>query len=95
MGADEAAAKDEDLAALLGRSNTQAMTHELTLCDLNLEDQIIVEVYRDCDEDGCTVRVHNWNLFIGGHVVQLPKELREKIYPMLDDYAADLDPFDS
>jgi hypothetical protein len=26
--------------------------------------------------------------------VQLPKELREKIYPMLDEYAADIDPFD-
>jgi NADH:ubiquinone oxidoreductase subunit D len=52
-------------------------------------------MYRDCDEDGCTVRVHNWNLFIGGYVVQLPKELREKIYPMLDEYAAELDPFDS
>jgi NADH:ubiquinone oxidoreductase subunit D len=71
------------------------MTHEMYLSDLNLEDQIIVEMYRDCDEDGCTVRVHNWNLFIGGHVVQLPKELREKIYPMLDEYAAELDPFDS
>jgi hypothetical protein len=95
MGADEAAAKAKDVAALLGRSKPQAMTHEMYLCDLNLEDQIIVEMYRDCDEDGCTVRVHNWNLFIGGHVVQLPKELREKIYPMLDEYAAELDPFDS
>jgi len=27
--------------------------------------------------------------------VQLPKELREKIYPLLDEYAADIDPFDS
>jgi len=95
VGTDEAASKAEDVVALLGRLKQEAMTHELTLCDLNLEDQIIVEVYRDCDEDGCTVRVHNWNLFIGGHVVQLPKELREKIYPMLDEFAADLDPFDS
>jgi hypothetical protein len=95
MGTNEAATKAENMATLLGRLKQEAMTHEMYLNDLNLEDQIIVEMYRDCDEDGCTVRVHNWNLFIGGHVVQLPKELREKIYPMLDEYAAELDPFDS
>ena len=70
------------------------MTHEMTLCDLNLEDQIIVEMYRDCDEDGCRIIVDRITLFIGGHAVNMPNKLYNKIYTLAHEYACDIDPFD-
>jgi hypothetical protein len=94
MGTNEAATKAEDVAALLGRSKPQAMTESWNLGELNLEDELVVEFQRECDEDGCRIIVDRITLFIGGHAVNMPNKLYNKIYTLAHEYACDIDPYD-
>jgi hypothetical protein len=71
------------------------MIESWNLADINVEDEIVVELYRECDEDGCRMVVDRVTLFIGGEAVTMPKKLYNKIYTLAHEYACDLDPFDS
>jgi len=70
------------------------MIEEYSFSDLNLEENLVVEYLRDCDEDGCRMVVNRITLFIGDHAVKMPGELYGKIYRICDEYANDMDPFD-
>jgi hypothetical protein len=70
------------------------MIHEMNLCDLNIEDQIIIETYRECDEDGCRIVVNRITLFIDGNAVNMPRKLYEKVYALTHEYVCDLNPLD-
>lgn len=94
MGSDEAAAKDEDLAALVGRQNEVAMVEHWNLGDLNLEDELQVEFERECDEDGCRMVVRRVTFLIENRAVKLPDELYYLVWRLCDEYAQELDPFD-
>ena len=63
------------------------MTEEITLCDLNLEDSVVVEYIHD----GETFRVNRLTLWIGNFPVQMPQALYRHIYNLCDERAADLD----
>ena len=94
MGSDEAAAKDEDLATLVGRQNEIAMVEHWNLGDLNLEDELQVEFERECDEDGCRMVVRRVTFLIENRAVKLPDELYYLVWRLCDEYAQELDPFD-
>jgi len=94
VGSDEAAAKDEDLAALVGRQNEVAMVEHWNLGDLNLEDELQVEFERECDEDGCRMVVRRVTFLIENRAVKLPDELYYLVWRLCDEYAQELDPFD-
>ena len=70
------------------------MIEEYNFGDLNLEENLVVEYLRDCDEDGCRMVVNRITLFIGEYAVKMPSELYIKIYRICDEYANDMDPFD-
>jgi hypothetical protein len=70
------------------------MIEEYNFADLNLEENLVVEYIRDCDEDGCRMVVNRVTLFIAGYAVKMPDELYIKIYRICDDYANELDAFD-
>ena len=94
MGSNEAAAKGEDLAALVGRQNEIAMVEHWNLGDLNLEDELQVEFERECDEDGCRMVVGRITFLIENRAVKLPDELYYLVYKLASEYAQELDPFD-
>jgi len=94
VGSDEAAAKDEDLAALVGRQNEVAMVEHWNLGDLNLEDELQVEFDRECDEDGCRMVVRRVTFLIENRAVKLPDELYYLVWRLCHEYAQELDPFD-
>ena len=94
MGSDEAATKDEDLAALVGRQNEVAMVEHWNLGDLNLEDELQVEFDRECDEDGCRMVVRRVTFLIENRAVKLPDELYFLVWRLCHEYAQELDPFD-
>jgi len=95
VGTDEAAPEAEDVVALLGRLKQKAMTESWNLGELNLEDELVVEFQRECDEDGCRIIVDRITLFIGGFAVNMPSKLYNRIYTLAHEYACDIDPFDS
>ncbi len=53
-----------------------------------------IEFQRECDEDGCRIIVDRITLFIGGHAVNMPSKLYNRVYTLAHEYACDIDPFD-
>jgi hypothetical protein len=70
------------------------MIEEYNFGDLNLEENLVVEYVRECDEDTCNIVVNRVTLFIAGFPVKMPDELYYKVYKLCAEYAESLDPFD-
>jgi hypothetical protein len=92
LGPAKATTQDQDLVTLVRKS--KKVIEEYNFGDLNLEENLVVEYIRDCDEDGCRMVVNRVTLFIAGYAVKMPDELYIKIYRICDDYANELDAFD-
>jgi hypothetical protein len=92
LGPAKATTQNQDLATLV--RGTKEMIEEYNFGDLNLEENLVVEYVRDCDEDGCRMVVNRVTLFIAGYAVKMPDELYFKVYRICDDYANELDAFD-
>lgn len=70
------------------------MIEHWNLGDINVEDEIVVEFERMCDEDGCYMVVNRVTLFIGGEPIKMPSKLYNKIYTLAHEFACDIDPYD-
>lgn len=70
------------------------MNESYNFGDINLQEEIVVEYIRECDEDGCRVVVNRITLFIENHAVKMPDNLYNLLYRIFDEHAAEMDPFD-
>lgn len=70
------------------------MNESYNFGDINLQEEIVVEYIRECDEDGCRVMVNRITLFIENHAVKMPNGLYNMLYRIFDEHAAEMDPFD-
>lgn len=70
------------------------MNESYNFGDINLQEEIVVEYIRECDEDGCRVVVNRITLFIENYAVKMPNGLYNMLYRIFDEHAAEMDPFD-
>lgn len=70
------------------------MNESYNFGDINLTEEIVVEYIRECDEDGCSIKVNRITFFIENYAVKMPDDLYYLLYRIFDEYAAEMDPFD-
>jgi len=70
------------------------MNESYNFGDINLQEEIVVEYIRECDEDGCRVEVNRITLFIENYAVKMPDQLYYLMHRIFDEHAQEMDPFD-